>query len=240
MVRLDGNRRQKRQRQDVIAALPEKFLESEVRSNQGNESYLLKGRLTVSATKGTRERLLDVAQDLIQKRGINAFSFQDLSEAVGIRKASVHHHFATKSDLIESLMKRFLRQFEEMIRKVVTSKANGRTKLKRYCNLFHETLNEGNNDKGCFCGMLMAEVMSVEKGVQGQIQQFIRKNVDVVEAILSEGVEDGTLALPSGSKSAALVVLSTLEGALLIARCDQGPTQFSTVVKDLITLLSAK
>jgi TetR/AcrR family transcriptional regulator, transcriptional repressor for nem operon len=38
----------------------------------------------------TRTLILDAAQDLIQRLGANAVSYQHLSEAVGIRKASIH------------------------------------------------------------------------------------------------------------------------------------------------------
>lgn len=191
------------------------------------------------STKNTRDQLLDIAQDLIQKRGINGFSFQDLSSAVGIRKASVHHHFATKADLIESLMDRFLKKFDDATGNILNSKVNGKSKLKRFCNLFLETLKEGKNDKNCFCGMLMAEVASVENSVRSQIQRFIRENVEVVKAIFEVGVEDGSLAPRKDQKAAAIMVLSTLEGALLVARSDQGPKQFSDITKELVDLLSA-
>ena len=55
-----------------------------------------------TSRRNTREDLLDVAQDLVQKRGLNAVSFQDLSDAVGIRKASVHHHFGNKAVMVQA------------------------------------------------------------------------------------------------------------------------------------------
>jgi len=188
----------------------------------------------------TREQLLDLAQELIQKRGVNAFSFQDLSDSVGIRKASVHHHFATKADLIESLTTRYLEQFKGLTRGILTSKVTGKTKLKRYCNLFLDTLKTGQHDKSCLCGMLMAEVASVEKPVRNQIRRFLRENLDVLESILTEGLKDGTIAPQKNTRSTALLVLSTLEGGLLIARSDQGPKQFSDLVTRLVALLSTK
>ncbi|WP_257998927.1 TetR/AcrR family transcriptional regulator [Fischerella thermalis] len=45
----------------------------------------------------TRTQILDTAQDLIQRVGVNAMSYQDISEAVGIRKASIHYHFPSKA-----------------------------------------------------------------------------------------------------------------------------------------------
>ena len=189
-------------------------------------------------SRDTRDQLMDVAQELIQKRGINAFSFQDLSDSVGIRKASVHHHFPTKADLIESLTARYLQQFEDLTSGIIASKTTGKTKLKRYCQLFLETLMAGQHDKSCLCGMLMAEVASLERPVQQQIRQFLRNNLGVLESILAEGVKDGSIASQKNIKTTALLVLSALEGGLLIARSDQGPKQFSGIVAQLVGLLS--
>src|SRR5215510_2912589 len=50
----------------------------------------------------TRTLILDAAQDLVQRLGANAVSDQHLSEAVGIRKASIHYYFPAKEDLLEA------------------------------------------------------------------------------------------------------------------------------------------
>ncbi len=47
----------------------------------------------------TREHILKTADDLIRDKGYNAFSFVDIANTVGIKKASIYHHFPHKSDL---------------------------------------------------------------------------------------------------------------------------------------------
>ena len=47
----------------------------------------------------TAEDILDRAEALIQTRGYSAFSYQDISDTLGIRKASIHYHFPSKTDL---------------------------------------------------------------------------------------------------------------------------------------------
>src|SRR3712207_7018673 len=54
---------------------------------------------TLFRSEPMRDRLLDVAQELVQRVGANAMSYQDLSKALGITKASIHYHFPTKADL---------------------------------------------------------------------------------------------------------------------------------------------
>ena len=55
----------------------------------------------------TKTAILDAAQELIQRRGVNAMSYQHISEAIGIRKASIHHHFPTKDALLDALIQRY-------------------------------------------------------------------------------------------------------------------------------------
>ncbi|RVA86508.1 TetR/AcrR family transcriptional regulator, partial [Mesorhizobium sp. M7A.F.Ca.CA.004.02.1.1] len=60
----------------------------------------------------TSEKILDVAQSLIVAGGYNGFSYADISADIGIRKASIHHHFPTKAELVSVLVDRYRRQAE--------------------------------------------------------------------------------------------------------------------------------
>ena len=188
----------------------------------------------MDSTTDTRERILNAAQDFIQRQGLNAMSFQDLSEAVGIRKASVHHHFATKADMVNALLDRYQVDFRTVVEAIVASRVSGKTKLKRYCDLFLSTLEQGNNDKGCLCGMLVAEMYSLNAEGIRRVQAFFQSNVDAIQTILAQGAEDGSL----NGKGSPDVVLSTLEGGLLTARCEGGPKRFAEMINGLMRMLS--
>ena len=96
-----------------------------------------------NSTNDTRTRILDVAQDLIQRRGLNGMSFQDISDAVKIRKPSIYHHFASKQDLVEALLIRYRMEFGSLLDGILASKAKARVKLQRYGALFEGTLQAG-------------------------------------------------------------------------------------------------
>jgi TetR/AcrR family transcriptional repressor of nem operon len=185
----------------------------------------------------TKTRILDTAQELIQRRGLNAMSFQDLSDAVGIRKASVHHHFATKNDMVASLLVRYLENFDSAVDRVMSSRVSGLSKLERYCNLFLETLQSGGQDKGCLCGMLMMEMTSLDDPSMVLVRQFVRSNGRRIEAMVREGVEDGSIAIRGSVSGTARLLLAALEGSLLVARCEGGPKQLAENIAQLLTLL---
>ena len=46
-----------------------------------------------------KEQILSVAAELLQTRSFSAFSYQDLSDRLGITKAAIHHHFPSKEGL---------------------------------------------------------------------------------------------------------------------------------------------
>ncbi|MDH8172912.1 DUF417 family protein [Klebsiella pneumoniae] len=50
----------------------------------------------------TYDKILRLTDTLIQQRGFLGFSYADLEKEIGIRKASIHHHFPGKTDPIIS------------------------------------------------------------------------------------------------------------------------------------------
>ena len=63
--------------------------------------------MTTAPAAGTAERILDVAERLVQSRGYNGFSYADVAAELGITKASLHYHFAGKAELGEALIARY-------------------------------------------------------------------------------------------------------------------------------------
>ena len=58
----------------------------------------------------TRQRLLDVAKDLISKQGFAATSLQMIADELGITKAAIYYHFRTRDQLLVALMEPILSQ----------------------------------------------------------------------------------------------------------------------------------
>ena len=186
----------------------------------------------------TRTNILNVAQDLIQRRGLNGMSFQDISDAVGVRKPSIHHHFASKQELVEALVLRYRGEFDVLLAGIANSKVKARGKLQRYFGLFEATLQAGDQDKSCLCGMLAAEVLSLGDGSAHSVRGFFEDNVAFVTRILTEGKKDGSLTFRGNVADAASMVLATLEGGLVLARTDGGPQRMSNIVRQLLGLLT--
>lgn len=65
------------------------------------------------AGASTREQILRVARELIQTRSYLGFSFQDVANAIGIRKPSLYHHFPTKEALGIEVLREAMQAFKD-------------------------------------------------------------------------------------------------------------------------------
>ncbi|ELS05150.1 transcriptional regulator [Xenococcus sp. PCC 7305] len=187
----------------------------------------------------TRSKILDTAQELIQKLGVNAMSYADISTAVGIRKASIHYYFPSKEDLLSSLLERYNPSFLRLVDAILESPDSAEIKLRRYCGLFEDTLNSGEQDKACLCGMLGAEVKTLNSPLAEQISYFYQENEIRLVKLLTQGIETGVFSFSGETAAMAKLIFSLLEGELLIARAHSGVAHFPVVVEQLFQLLKA-
>ena len=72
----------------------------------------------------TAGQILDLAETLIQTRGYSAFSYQDIADSLGIRKASIHYHFPSKADLGVAVVDRYVARFAAGLAEIAADTAN--------------------------------------------------------------------------------------------------------------------
>lgn len=61
----------------------------------------------------TKDQILDVALDLFSIRGYEATSISQIADAVGLRKASLYSHFASKQDILDVLVEELSNEYEQ-------------------------------------------------------------------------------------------------------------------------------
>ncbi|WP_018681737.1 TetR/AcrR family transcriptional regulator [Actinokineospora enzanensis] len=183
----------------------------------------------------TRGALLDHATRLVRTRGYAAFSYADLAEAVGIRKASVHHHFATKEQLGVELVTRYTERFQARLADIDRLAADPVDALRRYAALYRDGLSDG---EACLCGVIAAEIAAVPPAIAAGVTEFFRVNREWLSTLLENGERSGTLCPQGNPDDHAAVLLATLEGAVLIARAHADPSTFDHVATTAIAVLT--
>jgi TetR/AcrR family transcriptional repressor of nem operon len=180
---------------------------------------------------GTADRILDTAERLVQVRGFNAFSYADISEALGIQKASLHHHFATKGDLGLALLSRYRQVFREALSEIEATSSGAVVRLERYAELYGSVLRK---KRMCLCGMLAADFATLPKGMRESVAAFFAENEAWLIRILNEGRQAGVLEFAGEAGPMAASFVSAFEGAMLVARVRGNPDHFDSVAKQVV------
>lgn len=183
-------------------------------------------------SKRTAERILDSAQGLIQLGGYEGFSFASVASEIGLRKASIHHHFPTKAHLALSLIRRYRESLRRELSAIGSASKGVKQKLEAYAELYVAAL--GRDHRLCLGGMYAAEFPALPEAVQEEVRAFFRDHERWLKQVLSEGAASGELGFEGKPEETARLVLSTLEGAMLIARAERDERYLSGVARRLI------
>jgi TetR/AcrR family transcriptional regulator, transcriptional repressor for nem operon len=185
----------------------------------------------------TRTTLLEHAQTLIQRVGVNAMSYNDLSKKVGIRKASIHYHFPKKDDLIGALQERCHIDYGNMYLEVVEGEGTAIDKLRRLVQIYIQTVKDG---KLCLIAMLSAEYQTLNKEIRAQVDESIASTVKLFAQIFQQGMDEGDFDPQTDKQQAAYAFLSLLMGGHLIARGPNGTEELFLAAEEYIRVLNHK
>ena len=186
------------------------------------------------AAPDTAQRILDIAERLVQTRGFNGFSYADIAGALAVTKASLHYHFPTKAELGTRLIARYERAFLEALGEIDRTAGDARAKLARYAKIYADVLR---NNRMCLCGMLAAEYTTLPKPMKDEMRHFFDENERWLVAVLEEGRQSGTLKFSGSSLDVARALVGALEGAMMLARSYGEVARFEAVAGRLLTEL---
>ena len=184
---------------------------------------------------GTASRILDVAERLVQVRGFNGFSYADVAAELKITKAALHYHFASKAELGEALLARYAARFAQALAAVDTKVTAAPAKLDGYAGLYLDVLR---HRRMCLCGMLAAEYQTLPAAMQDAVIRFFDHNETWLQRVLEQGRADGSLEFTGSARDTARMIVSSLEGAMLVARPYGDIARFKAAAANLLSGLA--
>jgi len=182
----------------------------------------------------TKELLLMEAEKLVRTRGFAGFSYADLSERVGIQKASIHHHFPTKEALGGVLIDSYLIKFEEALQNVLDNEPRAGQRLTSYMEFFVQSMQGGMLP---FCGALSAEMSILPKSMQERVRYFFQLHLKWLERVVRDGIAAGEVRQDVDVHSTVMLILSTLEGASLVAWATQETGAIESATNQVLSSL---
>lgn len=182
----------------------------------------------------TRENIIDKADQFIRDKGYNAFSFKDISNDIGIKTASIHYHFPSKSDLGVATIKEHIARAEDLQRRVANE--SPLVKLEAFLAIHTQIKKE---NKVCIVGSLSTDLNTLDKSIKTELQEFAQIVIDWLTKVLLEGKEQGIFDFDMLPRTKALMIITNIIAIVQLSRLTND-NDFELVRKTIITELRPK
>lgn len=181
----------------------------------------------------TTTRITTAAERLMKLHGYHGFSYADVADEVGIRKASIHHHFRAKPDLAIEVVRRYRRAIADALDAVAAEGDSPGDRLRGFAAIFEAAFAAPGSM--CLCAALTADWDGLPDDVRAEVEAYWRESRAWLAAEL---FESRSPVSPRTRAATANAVISLLEGALLCARADDDPTPIHDAVRAAEVLLT--
>lgn len=176
----------------------------------------------------TSEDILACARALIVAGGYNGFSYADIADVVGIRKASIHHHFPNKVDLVKAIVTRHRQGTQDGLAALQQAVPEPLAMLRAYTQYWERCI-EDLSAPFCVCALLAGELPVLPAEVASEVRTYFRELAGWMAAALERGVQQGTVTLAQSPAIEAEVLMATVHGAMLSARAHGQASLFGTI-----------
>lgn len=176
-------------------------------------------------TTNAKEAILAAARQIAQSHGYSGLNFRDLADQVGIRAASIYHHFPSKAALGAAVTRRYWEDTENELETLLKEAADPIDALREYPKIFRRSLDSDN--RLCLCSFMSAEYDDLPDEVTAEVQTFSNVNVAWISKVLvAAGV-----TRPENSEVRARAIFAAVAGAQLMARSRSDISLFDALIE---------
>lgn len=175
----------------------------------------------------TKEQIVALADHLIRDKGYNAFSFYDISKAVGIKTASIHYHFPSKSDLGISVIDQHINNLQ-----VLKEKFKNKTPLEKLNKFFSIYINIQSEDKICLVGSLATDFQTLDGQVKERLKMFSNNMLEWVSDFLQEGRTQNQFHFEGEPRTKAIIIIGNMLSIVQLSRIT-GENDIKTVIDSI-------
>ena len=166
-----------------------------------------------SPSGDTVQHIVDVAQELVQSRGFNGFSYRDVAARVGVKTSSIHYHFPTKGDLTCALVSRYRAKMHGARERIDVAHPRPAPRLEAFLELLCATFERENMI--CLCGMLATDTATLPDEARTQIRGFFEDNENWLIGVLAQGREAGEMRFEGQPEEASHALFCAMQGAMI-------------------------
>jgi TetR/AcrR family transcriptional regulator, transcriptional repressor for nem operon len=180
----------------------------------------------------TRLRIISTAADLFHKKGVRATHIGEISKAARVTRQELYHHFRTKGDIAEEVVRAYLTEI-----KAGTSKLHNKLEswrdLKRTFTAHIELLEEFKMRRGCPLGIIANELAEEDEAIRQDLNLVFEALKERMATFLRKEKSEGRLLPSADEEQLADFCVAAMQGAMLLGKVCRDLQAVARIFKDL-------
>lgn len=189
----------------------------------------------------SRDKILESAKKLFHLKGFQQTSIDDILSDSGVTKSNLYYHFKSKEELGLIYLDRRIKQYETEV--LSNTLENMSESPSSRVEKFYEKVKTFHTDlgcvKGCPFGNLAIEMSGVNENFRERLSTFFSRWEKSIEECIEEGMGNGEFRTDISPKIISQLILSHLEGAIMMVKTHRSIAALSSGSETIITLLKA-
>ena len=180
----------------------------------------------------THEQIVDIAAARIREDGTTSPSVAEIMQAAGLTHGGFYKHFDSRDDLIAEAVDRTFTESQTATAAVID---DAQDPLAAFVEWYVSADHRDNPASGCGVVTLGAEAARAEPRVRAAYTEQVKRYLAQLEQLLDGEAGDAAADASSDAEARrrARVVLSTLVGAVLVARAVDDPELSEEIIGDV-------
>ncbi|MGC4044028.1 MAG: TetR/AcrR family transcriptional regulator [Armatimonas sp.] len=184
------------------------------------------------------EEALERARDIFWSRGFEGTSLSDLTEGMGIQRASLYGTFGSKAELFQQAFAQYQELGYQNLEKLLSEGANPLDSLR---HVLESAIPESptTERRGCFCVNVAVELAPHDPDVARQLENHLARTGSLLAKTIAAGQAQGQLSLEIAPTEAASYILTCLNGLHIAAKTSTDPAALRRRAALMLSALTA-
>ena len=176
------------------------------------------------ARPSNKEKLLSDGLRLVHERGFGASSVRDIAQAAEVPLGSFTNHFASKEAFGLEILERYREMTSANVRATLRNdRLPPLRRLRAWIDGQLEYLRKDDMRRGCLYGNLSAEASETSDAIRFRVASVFAENQASIAYCLQAAIDAGELARNADVQDLTGFIVSSLQGAILVAKAQRSP-----------------
>jgi TetR/AcrR family transcriptional repressor of nem operon len=194
-------------------------------------------------TSDAKEKILDVAFELIWDNSYGGVSVDQICERAGVNKGSFYYFFGTKADLAVAAYQEHWKQKQPEMDRLFSAQVPPLERLSKWCVFVYESQKEKSEKYGHVCGCpyssVGAEIATQDDKIRLKVEELMERGTKYVESAIADAQREGTVTVKD-AKAAARQVYSFVLGTVLSAKIQNDVEVLKNLEPTVMAIIGVK